>query len=95
MLLPDINVTYQPPPRMLTSERFYDQPTMPTTCIPRYEMYSDLRMVDDGDINMVCENSDTRTAAHLVAAQMISFVTTTVDIRQHMATGYDHSAAAA
>ena len=95
MLLPDINVTYQPPPRMLTSERFYDQPTMPTTSIPRYEIHSDLRMVDDGDINMVYENSDTRTAAHLVAAQLISSVTTPVDRRQHVATGYDNSAAAA
>jgi hypothetical protein len=71
---------------MLSSERFYDQHTVPTTSIPRSEIHSDVRMVDDEDVHVVYEDSDVRTVAQLIAAQMISSVIPTADIRQHMAT---------
>jgi hypothetical protein len=71
---------------MLSSERFHDQHIVPTTSIPRSEIHSDVRMVDDEDVHVVYEDSDVRTVAQLIAAHMISSVIPTADIRQHMAT---------
>ena len=89
LLLHDINLTYQPPSRIISSDRFYDHATVPTRNIPRADITSDIGMVDDDDLDaVVYSDADTRTAAQLVAASIISSTAAMSDVHRHIAIGH-------
>ena len=62
---------------------------MPTRNIPRAAITSDIGMVDDDDLDaVVYSDADTRTAAQLVAASIISSTAAMSDVHRHIGIGH-------
>jgi len=74
-LIRDINITITPKHLMggaLDTGRFFDQPTSvpPTENVSRHQIATDLSMVDD--VELFATDADPRTAAQIIASQLIS-----------------------